>query len=81
MNKAFGQTSLTMLSVTLLVVQLVRSQVAAIRVAFGSLASACSQGYGGLMFGRVFVGLGVGFGLAVSTHPSLLEWYWFALID
>ena len=38
---------------------------------FGIIIMICSQSYAALMFGRVFVGLGVGFGLAVSF---LITW-------
>ena len=41
-------------------------QVSAIIFIFGILVMISSWNYGMLLFGRVFVGLGVGFGLAVS---------------
>jgi len=40
--------------------------VAAVGFIFGVMLQALSPSYGTLMFGRVFVGLGVGFGLAVD---------------
>jgi predicted MFS family arabinose efflux permease len=40
---------------------------------FGLLVISMSQTYGALMFGRVFVGLGVGFGLAVSDKKGSLD--------
>lgn len=40
--------------------------VAAVGFVFGILLMCFSQSYGSLMFGRMFVGLGVGFGLAVD---------------
>ena len=43
-----------------------RFQIAALFVIIGSLCCGLAQNYNGLMFGRTFVGLGVGFGLAVS---------------
>eukprot|EP00550_Attheya_septentrionalis_P001542 CAMPEP_0198291048 /NCGR_PEP_ID=MMETSP1449-20131203/8704_1 /TAXON_ID=420275 /ORGANISM="Attheya septentrionalis, Strain CCMP2084" /LENGTH=549 /DNA_ID=CAMNT_0043989639 /DNA_START=279 /DNA_END=1928 /DNA_ORIENTATION=- len=40
--------------------------VAAVGFIIGIVIMSFSQSYGGLMFGRVFVGLGVGFGLAID---------------
>ena len=41
--------------------------VAALGFIIGIVVMACAWSYPVLMFGRVFVGLGVGFGLAVNT--------------
>ena len=41
--------------------------VAAVAFILGVIVMAAAQSYGVLMFGRLFVGLGVGFGLAVSA--------------
>jgi MFS family permease len=41
-------------------------QVAAVSFIIGVIVMACANGYAVLMVGRFFVGLGVGFGLAVS---------------
>ena len=41
-------------------------RVAAIGFIFGMVVQSGAGGYGSLMFGRAFVGLGVGFGLAVD---------------
>lgn len=43
----------------------IRPQVAAIHVICGTVIIAVSHSFYALIFGRVFVGLGVGFGLAV----------------
>ena len=41
-------------------------QVAAVAFIIGLIIQSCANGFSVLMLGRVFVGLGVGFGLAVS---------------
>lgn len=41
-------------------------RIAAIAFIFGTLVQSGASGFSGLMFGRTFVGLGVGFGLAVD---------------
>ena len=41
-------------------------RIAAIGFIFGTIVQAAAKGFAGLMFGRTFVGLGVGFGLAID---------------
>ena len=46
-------------------------RIAAVVFIFGTVIQSGAAGYASLMFGRVFVGLGVGFGLAVDPVVSL----------
>jgi MFS family permease len=41
-------------------------RIAAVGFIFGTIVQSGASGFAGLMFGRTFVGLGVGFGLAVD---------------
>jgi MFS family permease len=46
-------------------------QVAALAFIIGLIIMACANGFAVLMVGRLFVGLGVGFGLAVSVDDEV----------